>query len=87
MTPEEKEKYKKIGSIPDRLVEEGAEVIGAICEMVHAIQKGHRFGFKNYHPNDPKKISNTKLACKAIIKVREEFKQFEELAKNFEEEV
>lgn len=44
-------KYKDIGSIEDRLIEEMAELTKEIC-------KARRFGYENYHPDDPDKITN-----------------------------
>lgn len=38
--------YEGIGSVEDRLVEECSELIQAIC-------KARRFGWLNFHPNNP----------------------------------
>lgn len=39
-------KYENIGSVEDKLIEECSELIQAVC-------KGNRFGWKTSHPNRP----------------------------------
>jgi len=51
-------KYKDIGKLDDKVIEECAEVIHAIC-------KAKRFGLDNWHPDTPN-INNAKLICNEI---------------------
>lgn len=55
-------RYAHIGNALDRLVEECAEVI---C----VVQKIHRFGEDNYHPDDPTKTPNKELLRREMADV------------------
>jgi hypothetical protein len=47
-------KYRDIGHPIDQLIEECSEVIHILCKV-------RRFGWDNYHPDDPKKTLNYEL--------------------------
>lgn len=44
-------KYRYVGSIEDRVIEE-------CSELIQAITKANRFGLGNHHPRDPNKVTN-----------------------------
>jgi len=52
------DKYKDIGTIDDRLIEE-------LGELIQAISKGRRFGWFNHHPD--RQDSNNWVECKHEI--------------------
>lgn len=65
-------KYWSIGHPIDQLIEECSEVIHALC-------KCRRFGWHNYHPNDPDKAKNFNLVLSEIDDLEArlvEFKQW-----------
>lgn len=56
-------KYRLVGAVEDRVMEECSELIQAIC-------KARRFGLENYHPRDSEKVSNRQLILNEIDDVR-----------------
>ncbi len=72
-----KKKYKDIGEIEDKLLEECGEVI-------QAVSKARRFGYFNYHPDRPD--SNNLSDILAELKdLKSRIKEFEASAKNVKE--
>lgn len=63
-------KYKNIGSPLTKVVEECSEVIQAACKI-------DRFGWFNYHPDDPKKVYNMDLLKREMDDVIEAFENLE----------
>lgn len=61
--------FKKMGSPEDRVIEECAE-------MIQAIVKAKRFGWKNYHP-DRNWTNNAVEALEEIKDVREALNELE----------
>lgn len=61
-------KYMMIGEPEDKVIEECSEVIKAIC-------KARRFGWANYHPDDPTKTTNIELVKREIIDACFAFKE------------
>jgi len=51
--------YKSIGSIEDRVVEE-------IGEVLQAMSKAKRFGYKNYHPDRPYSDNTRELLLEIV---------------------
>ncbi len=66
-------KYKDIGDPADRLMEECAELIQAIC-------KAKRFGWENWHPDRPKE-NNLHDVLREIGDVLEAIEKFEAVFK------
>lgn len=63
-------KYKAIGEIEDRVIEECSEVIKAIC-------KANRFGLDGYHPDNPKRF-NINDILDEMQDVRRVFDEYQE---------
>ena len=66
-------RYRNVGSVSVRLIEELSEMIQIIC-------KADRFGWLNYHPNDEKQTPNIELLKKEYEDVK---RIWEELMKFF----
>lgn len=64
------EKYKTVGSPLSRVVEECSEVIQIACKI-------DRFGWFNYHPEDPHETSNIDLLRREMDDVVEAFERLE----------
>ena len=63
-------KYEHIGRPETRVVEECAE-------LIHILQKVDRFGWFNYHPDDPAKTSNMELVRREMNDVLKAIGQLE----------
>jgi NTP pyrophosphatase (non-canonical NTP hydrolase) len=61
-------KYKHIGHIEDKLVEE-------LSELIKAIMKARRFGYFDYHPNTPD-ISNLQKIMMEIEDVTDRMEEY-----------
>ncbi|HDZ25358.1 hypothetical protein LCGC14_0359150 [marine sediment metagenome] len=59
-------KYKHIGSLAIRLIEECSELTKEVC-------KAERFGYLNYHPEDEKKTPNIERIRKEMADVLEAY--------------
>ena len=55
-------KFENIGDITTRVMEECAEVIVELCKV-------QRFGWLNYHPDDPLKTPNAERVLREISDV------------------
>ena len=62
------EKYKNIGDLQDRVIEECSEVIHAIC-------KSRRFGLNSFHPKTPN-IKNYNLIINEIYDAMQVLNQY-----------
>lgn len=65
------DKYKNIGSVEDRAIEECSELIKEIC-------KAKRFGWSNFHPSEPDK-QNKERVFEEIQDVRRCLDELEDL--------
>ena len=69
-------KYKAIGSIEDKVIEECSELIKAIC-------KAKRFGLENFHPDHPER-KNWEDILEEIDDVRDRVHEYDQsLRKEF----
>jgi hypothetical protein len=67
--------YENIGSPLTKVIEECSEVIQAACKI-------DRFGWFNFHPDDPSKTQNIVLLKREMDDVRKAFKTLEEYMKD-----
>lgn len=65
--------YKKIGSPLTKVVEECAEFIHMACKI-------DRFGWFNFHPDDPKETPNIELLQREMDDVIEAFECLENIS-------
>lgn len=65
-----REKYKDVGDPVVKVIEECSELIKIIC-------KAERFGWDNWHPDDPTKTTNRELAKREMDDVVEAFEELE----------
>lgn len=65
------EKYWSAGTPIDQLIEECSEVIQILC-------KCNRFGWHNYHPDDPKKTLNFFLVLSELDDLERRIDEFRE---------
>lgn len=72
-----KKQFKAFGSPQDGVIEECAELIKAIC-------KAERFGYRNYHPSSPG-ICNAQEIVNEIDDVRRRLNEFDPILKSFVE--
>jgi hypothetical protein len=50
-------KYVNIGEPEDKVIEELSEVIFECTKLIKEICKARRFGYFNYHPDEPDKLN------------------------------
>ena len=50
-------KYANIGDPEDKVVEELSELIAECTNLIKEICKARRFGYFNYHPDEPPKMN------------------------------
>ena len=60
-------KFKSIGNITTRMIEEAAEIIKSVC-------KAERFGWLNHHPDRPK-TTNYDEVCAEIQDLNDIFEE------------
>ena len=71
-------KYKHIGEPSIKLIEECSGVIKEAC-------KGKRFGWANFHPEDPHKRTNVARVLMEIVDLEEAISEFKKYAENMDE--
>lgn len=59
-------RYEKIGEPDDKLIEESAELIEAICRLIQITCKAKRFGWDNFHPADSPERTNALRVCEEM---------------------
>ena len=64
-----KNEYKKCGSVETRVIEECSEVIHILCKI-------DRFGYDNYHPENPRS-SNKELLIGEILDLKTVLQELE----------
>lgn len=62
--------YENIGTPEDQVIEEYAE-------LIQAIMKARRFGYFEYHPDDPHRTTNLDLIKKEMDDVVKKFNVYE----------
>lgn len=67
--------YKDVGSPLTKVIEECSEVIQIACKI-------DRFGWFNFHPDDPLKTTNMFLLKREMADVVEAFKTLEKYMRN-----
>ena len=68
-------RFKNVGSPLTRVVEECSEVIQEACKI-------DRFGWFNYHPNDPRKTRNIERIKREMDDVLNAFNELEKFMRN-----
>ncbi|HDY66789.1 MAG TPA: hypothetical protein ENH85_03240 [Candidatus Scalindua sp.] len=61
-------KYEHVGDSITKLIEECSELIHILC-------KAERFGWDNWHPDDPEKKTNKSLVLSEIIDVEKQIRE------------
>ena len=73
-------KYKNVGEIETRAIEECSELIHILCKV-------QRFGVRNWHPSDKLKTPNYKLVQREIEDVKGVLAELENRYNNIEQGV
>lgn len=69
--------YRDVGTPPTCLIEECSEIIEACSKVIHISCKGERFGWRNYHPEDPDQTTNVDLVKKELKDLKTRIAEFE----------
>ncbi|MDQ5987068.1 MAG: hypothetical protein CSYNP_02805 [Syntrophus sp. SKADARSKE-3] len=64
-------RYVNIGTPETRCIEECAELIRALSDVIHIVSKAQRFGWNGHHPDDKKK-TNMAILAESIAVVHDE---------------